>query len=236
MRAYDPLVLDSRQVLMQRIADYVRTGHVHWTCGEVTLDRAPSLAQKFARLYGTDLDRNRRLRAKAGGDGNAVLLVAQLDRGSASVLWYLLVSPGDHPAHQLERLRDASTKDGRMHHAGYELVHVTKTGVAHPVLTWRMSRANEEGWRARALSEARRGNSHDVRMFLEALYRSPGFHGVRRQVGKTAALFRREWKRRQGASRIPALPRLYYCARLRSRGARLSRLLHLRSGIPQVPD
>lgn len=225
MPTYDPLVLQSRQVLMQRIADYVRTGHVHWTSGEVTLDRAPTLARKFARLYGADLDRNRRLRAKARGDGNAVLLLAQLQSDDACVQWYLLASPGDNPVHHLERLRDASTKSERMHHGGYELVHITKSGVNHPVLTWRMSRENEEGWRARALAEARRGSPHEVQMFLEALYRSPGFHGIRRQVGKTVALFRREWKRRRGSVRTSALPKLYYCARLPSRGVRLSRLL-----------
>ena len=226
MRPYDPLVLHTRQVLMQRIADYVRTGHVHWTCGEVALDRVPTLARKFARLYGTDLDRNRRLRAKARGEANAVLLLAKLHSDDVRIQWYLLVSPGDNPAHQLEHLHDASTRDGRVHHAGYELVHVTKSGVDRPVLTWRMSRDNEEAWRTRALTEARRGNLQQVQMFLDVLYRSPGFYGVRKQVGKTISLFRREWRRRRGAIPAPVLPRLYYCARLPNRGTRLSKSLH----------
>lgn len=226
MRAYDPIVLESRQVLMQRLADYVRTGHVHWTCGEVTLERAPTLARKFARLYGTDLDRNRRLRAKARGEGNAVLLLARLHPADMHIHWYLLVSPGDNPAHELEELVDATTREGRMRHAEYELVHMTKPGVAHPVLTWRMSRGNEEDWRTRALAEARHGSPHRVERFLEVLYKSPGFYGVRRQVGKTVSLFRREWRRRRGKAPIPKLPRLYYCARLRNRGLRLTQLLH----------
>lgn len=225
MAPYDPIVLDSRQVLLQRLGDYVRTGHVNWTSGEVTLDRAPSFARKFARLYGTGLDRNRRLRAKVRGEGNAVLLLARLRSDDARLLWYLLVSAGDNPAHQLERLRDASTKEGRMCHAGYELVYMTKPGVEHPVLTWRMSRECEEGWRNRAVAEARNGNPHEVRLFLEVLYRSPGFYGVRKQVGKTMSLFRREWRCRRGATPAPALPRLYYCARLPNRGMRLSRVV-----------
>jgi len=243
MSAYDPIVLASRQVLLQRLGDYVRTGHVNWTCGEVTLERAPSLAGKFARLYGTDLDRNRRLRAKARGEGNAVLLLARLRSDDARLLWYLLVSAGDNPAHQLEHLRDASTRDGRMRHAGYELVHVAKAGANHPVLTWRMTRESEDGWRNRALAEARRGNNHQVQMFLEALYRSPGFYGVRKQVGKTVSLFRREWRRRRGAIPTPALPRLYYCARLPNRGTRLSRVAdalppvdHLASGAKRADE
>lgn len=231
MRAYDPIVLDGRTLLMQRLADYVRTGHVRWTCGEVAFDRVASLVRKFARLYGTDFDRNRRLRAKARGEGNAVLLLARLHPDDMHIDWYLLVSPGDNPAHQLEQLVDATTKEGRMRHAGYELVHMTKRDVAHPVLTWRMSRSNEEDWRTRALAEARRGSPHQVERFLEVLYKSPGFYGVRKQVGKTVSLFRREWRRRRGGAPIPKLPRLYYCARLRNRGLRLTQLLHQASDV-----
>lgn len=222
---YDPLVFTSRQVLMQRIGDQVRVGYRHWTSGEVELGRASALVRKFARLYAVDLDRNRRLRAKARGEGNATLMLARFDTESTRLLWYLLVTAGDNPAHTLEQLRDAGTVVGRMHHAGYELVHVTKRGVDHPVLTWRMSGQNDKSWRTRAIAEARSGNPHRVQLFLRSLYRSPGFSGIRKQVGKIVALFRREWARRHGTKAPHALPRLYYCARLRNRGMRLSHML-----------
>lgn len=222
---YDPLVFTSRQVLMQRIADQVRVGYRHWASGEVALEKASALVRKFARLYAVDLDRNRRLRAKARGEGNATLMLAHFDTESTRLLWYLLVTAGDNPAHKLEQLRDAGTVVGRMHHAGYELVHVTKRGVDHPVLTWRMSGQNEESWRTRAIAEARSGNPHRVHLFLQNLYRSPGFSGIRKQVGKVVALFRREWVRRRGTKAPPVLPRLYYCARLPNHGVRLSHML-----------
>ena len=90
MKTYDPLVLASRQTLMQRVADYVRTGHTYWTTGEIAVDRAPILVRKFVRLYAVDLDRNRRFRAKQLGEADAVLLLLQTPTSGAYI-------PGGHP-------------------------------------------------------------------------------------------------------------------------------------------
>ena len=220
---FNPLVLQGKQVLMQRIADYVRSGHVHWTCGEVPGNRAQAMARKFAHLYAVDLDRNRRLRAKSRGHGTAVLLLTQPGASDAPLIWYLLVTPGEHPAHHLERLRDASIREGRVRFADYELVHVTKPNVAHPVLTWKLLREAEELWRERALAEARSGNEFRVQQFLHALRQTPGFYGIRKQVGKVMGLFRREWRRRRATS-APTLQRLGYVSRLSNRGVRLHAL------------
>lgn len=250
---YDPLVLSSRQTLMQRVCDYVRTGHVHWTTGEVSLGRAADLARKFARLYAVDLDRNRRFRAKQHGDADAALLWYEPFPGAMTLRWVLLVTPGEHPAHQLEHLQDASTRDGRMQLFDYELVHLTKrvkvatksTATApHPVstssperaprttpklvqavLTWRMRADVYESWRERALAVARGNNTYAMQQFLEELYRVPGFFGARQQVGKVAALFRREYRRRHGSSAgCPKLLQLRYVMRRPDRGTRLSQL------------
>ena len=221
--SFNPIVLRDHQALQQRIADYVRTGHSRWTRGTVALNRARAMVQKFARLYAVDLDRNRRLRAKTRGEGNAVLLLAEASTSDDSLLWYLLVTAGEHPAHHLERLHDASVRDGRVRFADYELVHVTKPSVAHPVLTWRWTREAEDMWRERALAEARCGDELHVEQFLDALRRTPGFYGVRKQVGRVMGLFRREWRRRRGA-RAPTLQRLRYVSRLPNRGVRLHTL------------
>lgn len=221
--SFNPVVLQDVQILMQRIGDYVRTGHVHTTCGTVARDRAQAMVRKFAHLYAVDLDRNRRLRAKSRRHGTAVLLLAESGASGAPLIWYLLVTPGEHPAHQLERLRDASVREGRVRFADYELVHVTKPNVAHPVLTWKLSREAEELWRERALAEARSGNEFRVQQFLHALRRMPGFYGIRKQVGKVMGLFRREWRRRR-ATRAPTLRRLGYVSRLPNRGVRIHSL------------
>ena len=264
MRAYDPLVLVSRQTLMQRVADYVRTGHVHWTTGEIAIERAPALVRKFARLYDVDLDRNRRFRAKQLGEADAVLLLLQAPAGGATLRWVLLVTAGEHPAHQLERLDDATTRDGRVHLFDYELLHMAKPGrrrtpaasqtsgqarERHPdrlplqepepgrlVLTWRMRAEVYEMWRNRALGAARGHNTFVLETFLADLYRAPGFWGIRQQVGKIVGLLRREHRRRHGSlAGCPKLPRLYYVTRRPNRGVRLSALLSSQSQRPTPP-
>lgn len=256
MPMYDPIVLESRQTLMQRIADYVRTGHTHWTSGQIPLERAPAVARKFARIYEVDLDRNRRFRAKRAGEANAVLLLLRKP-ADMLVTWFLLCTDGEHVAHQLERLHDASAKAGRVQFGDYELVRLNKRikpratrsqrdagirlGMISPakepeaptlgrlVLTWRMNADAYEGWRERALTTARGLNPFAARQFLAELYSVPGFFGARQQVGKVAALFRREFRRRHGSlAGCPPLPKLGYVARRADRGARLSRLVGAR--------
>jgi hypothetical protein len=252
MPMFDPIVLDSRQTLMQRIADYVRTGHVHWTSGEVSLERAPAMARKFARLYAVDRDRNRRFRAKRDGEANAVLLLHRGPECSA-ISWFLLCTDGEQLVHQLERLRDATTKTGRVRLGDYELVQLTKR--ARPrrspsalgadsvparvlsghgsstlvggstVLTWRMHDDTYEAYRERALQVTRGDNPAALLTFITDIYRAPGFYGVRHQVGKVISLARREYRRVHGSlTRFPMLPRLYFVTRRANRGMRLSRI------------
>lgn len=72
---HDPLVLTTLSAFLQRIADYVRTGHRAWVCGEVPLSRAAALAHKFDLLYGVSHTRSQRAWARSQGLGNAVLLL-----------------------------------------------------------------------------------------------------------------------------------------------------------------
>ena len=76
--------------------------------------------------YAIDLDRNRRARAKQRGGGCAYLLLHEVS--PAALLWVLLVTAGDHPAHKLEQLRDALNPTQRLELFGYEFVRMTKAG------------------------------------------------------------------------------------------------------------
>ena len=258
---YDPIVFTSRQTFMQRAADYIRTGHVHWTSDIVVPDRMHKLVRKFAQVYGVGLDRNRRFRAKQLGEASAVLLLAFASTARTHIQWVLLVTLGDHPAHQLERLRDATTREGRLHLYDYELVHLTKRAsgrrkypdstsdaggpgattdraeirpaAGRVVLTWRMRPDVYETWRQRALAAARGRNDYEVRALLRELYHAPGFFGIRQQVGRVVALLRREFRRRHGSlAGFPALPALYYVVRRPDEGIRVSRLPAPPSGKP----
>lgn len=217
---YNPVVFDRKTVFMQRLADFVRLGYRHYVLGEVRPDRAWALASKFRRLYEVHLHRNQRARARANGEGSAYVLWWQPH--AESVVFALLLTPGQHAARQLEKLLDAAERDGRMTLGDYELVQRPRDGKAAPAWTWRLTEEAYEGWRARVLEVVRGGNDFVVQQLITDLTATPGFAGVREQVKKLKALFRAEWARRRGKQSMPTLPRQRFVQRLENKGQRLS--------------
>ena len=199
-------VIVHRTSLMQAVGDRVRTGYRLYCTGTVTADRAASWVRKASRYYAVDLDRSRRARAKQRGEGCAYLLLHEDVPGL--LVWVLLVTAGDHPAHQLERLRDVLDPAQRLELFGYELVRLTKPGTCRPVWTWRMSALIYQALRTRVIDTVRRGDTRAVRQLVVSLYRSAGFYGVRSQVGRAVALLKAEWRRRRGSEPLPHLPRI----------------------------
>jgi hypothetical protein len=135
--------------------------------------------------------------------------------GLGRLLFVLLVTPGTHPARQLEALKSALDPSHRLVVDQFELVRITRRGLHKPAYTWRLTRSAYEDTRSRVIDIIRRGSARDIRQLIVSLYRTPGFAGVRSQIGKCCALFRNEWKRvRKGP--CPAFPRkLFYVSRLR---------------------
>lgn len=228
---YDPLVFDRKTVFMQRIADQVRRGYRWYALGEVRLDRAKALVAKFARLYNVHLHRNQKLRERASGLASADLLLWQPH--TDTIVFCLLLTPGSHVAHMLEKLRDATLRDTRLTLGDYELVQQPRPGNDRPAWTWRLTSNAYEGWRMRALEVCRKGNDFEVRQFIASLHATPGFAGIREQVKKVKGLFRAEWRRRRSDGvLVPALAmRQRYAQRLPNSGLQISRLKVLTASI-----
>jgi hypothetical protein len=144
------------------------------------------------------------------------------------VLWWLLATPpetGRHLVHTAEKLRDAMSSSQRITIDGFELVRLPKTGTAKSKLTWRMSESKYQGWRD-SIIQTVRGRSHNsMSNMLFQLWSSPGFNGVRNQVGKLASLYREEVKRTslKDAPRPPS--RLFYLRRIPHTGISVKQLL-----------
>ena len=220
---YNPTVFDRKTVFMQRLADYVRLGYGHYVLGEVQPSRAWPLAMKFRRLYEVHLHRNHRARARANGEGSAYALWWQPH--ADAVVFVLLLTPGQHAARQLEKLRDATARDTRLALGDYELVQRPREGKARPAWTWRLTEIAYAGWRARVLEVVRGGNDFVVKQLVEDITSTPGFAGVREQVKKLKALFQAEWRRRRGQQPMPPLPRQRFVQRLSNQGQKLSSLV-----------
>ena len=229
--AYQQFVFTTRASFMQRLSDFVRLGSYRWTSGECPLEggRVHALVRKFCALYRVDATRGQRLRMMRSGIASAHLLMyARRTTNGANprtILWFLLVSDGEHPASISEKLRDAHAPGERIRMGGYELVQLPRKDSVKPAWTWRMTVERYQSWRDRVVESARKPALRAERDITKKLYSTPGFAGVRSQVGFIVGLWRREWKRRRAASeQFPQLPKLYYCQRLKSVGVQLSQL------------
>lgn len=196
---FKPMVLLSKAVFLQRIQEAVGQGYRYYASGTVTAHKALPLARKFAELYGIALDKNARYRRRARGLGNARLLMRLNE--SLGIDFFLLVTAGDHAAHHLERLRDATKAP--IHYREFELVALTLKGRGKPGLTWRLDAQTVEAWQQRLQLHTAHYDRLELFRAWHSLYRVPGFAGVRRQVGLLVAYWRREWRKLRGDDPCP---------------------------------
>lgn len=210
-----------KAAFLQRIADHVRLGYRHWVCGTVDAGRAQSLVKKFHQRYDTGMSRHQKAYARGQGQASATLQLWADKPGELQ--WFLMLTPGENLARDLEPLQEATTAGGRIVVTGYELVQLSRHGSAQPTWTWRMTADTYEAWRERILRSARR-HPDSLTTELAELARTPGFSGCRAQVRKLLQLARAEARRRFGASlasvTFPA--RIGYVQRLSQAGIPLS--------------
>jgi hypothetical protein len=193
-RAYNPPVLLTKSVFLQRCADFVRLGNYWYISGVVPYARAAALARKFRDTYLVHLSKDSRYRRKRAALGNAHLLLWRHDETALELTFVLLVTDGDHPAHILERLSDARVQ--RLTITGYELVRQTRAGATSKFSwTWRMIETTYQGWRDRVRMATRNPENLLLRQAWHSLHRVPGFAPIRQQARKIEALMRSEYKR-----------------------------------------
>lgn len=212
---FNPIVFESRTRFLQRVQEAVSDGYPHYTEGNVPPTKMPGLCRKFAELYGVDLDKNARYRRQAAGRGNA-RLVMHFD--GTRVQFVLLVSKGDHPAHQLEKLRSAVAAPIALFE--YELVRQTVAGRQKPSWTWRFTKDAREGWGQRLRLATTHANYNELVQAWYSLYRVPGFNGVRSDVGRLVAQWRATWRLTHGTKACPVSYRPRDLERLIRKGIR----------------
>ncbi len=210
----DPVIFTARNVLMQAILDAVVHGYTHHVSGGTPLPKLKHTIDVFALNYMAFADRHERARRKRHGLGNTRALL--LARGDRVEWWLLATSPdaGKHPVHETDNLSDAHQPGQRIVIDGYEIVRVPKPGSSTSKLTWRMTDRKCQGLRDYIIETVRSRSHSQMHKMLYQLYSTPGFAGIRSQVGKLVALYRAEVKR-SGIKDAPRPPRhLHYLRRI----------------------
>jgi hypothetical protein len=199
----------------------VRVGYPKWVAGEIESERWPALAEKFDARYSVSRNTKQRSRAKARGAASA-MLISYFDARASVVRFVLQVSDGEHAAHEIERLQDATTREGRIeiHAMGYELVRLDSKW------TWRMTDEHRSHWRNRIRHAASHPDREQAgmlaRQIIYSLSRVPGFRGLRKDSFALRGVLLQEWRRLRTKDDLKLLPprpwpRISYCRRLASR-------------------
>jgi hypothetical protein len=234
---FDPPVLRTKTAYMQRLADLTRLGNRYHVTGEVSIDRACALVRKFRDLYLVHLPKDQRYRRKRAGLGNAHLVLWQPNIEAPILTFALLVTPGDHPAHRLEKLRDAYDRRQRLQvGADYELVQHTRAAppaVAGATpgtppkasLSWRLTAKREQAYRDEFRDLIRRNAIRDLVLRWHSIHRIVGFALARRQVFELRSMARAEWKRSRKGPFPAKGTRIAYVSRVPHHGPPLSALI-----------
>ena len=217
-------ILTDVNLVMQRLGDCVHNGYPLWVSGGVSENKVESLVRRFDLNYQVLADRNERARRKRAGLGNARILLWH-DAAAGRVVWWMFVSPpelGGHGAHAIEKLHDVRQREQRVEFHGFELVKLPGKGEGGERLTWRMVARKYAAWRDSIIVTVRSGNIRELHGMLYGLFASPGFSGIRSQIGKLVKLYRAEVKRR-GLKGAPLPPKqLRYVRRLKDKGISLA--------------
>lgn len=223
-------VLDTQAQLMQQMLDYARCGYNRFTHGTVETGKLAHFVRKMVLTYHVGLDKHGHARRKQAGLGNAVLLLYR-PGNLEQVDWWLLVSPGSHPATTAEPLEPVS----QLRVFGFHQVTQTRRGKARPVATWAMTRDRYQQWRDTLVEVVRSRNAYRMTAVLAELYRMPGFAGIRHQIGHLATLYRAEVKRQSLVAAPPLPKRLGYVRRLKLTGKSVRQVM-AESKAPPTPS
>lgn len=200
---------------MQRISDLVRTGHHHYIQGQIPLNKAKFLAQKFSDYYETGLSKLDQSRKRKNGFASFRFL-AWFDEHNDIVHWILCRTEGQFPdSAKREKWQDATSKN-RIHvPGGYELLRLTKPTEPKPVWTWRYTKSHYEGFRESILRIIRTKHDEQLKVLIHEIWRTPGFAGARDQVRSIAKLIIGEWNRSRVGQPMPEIPkRIGYVRRI----------------------
>ena len=206
-----------KSILMQRLMDAVIRGYVYHTTGTVQFEKAEKLCQKFDQKYQIFANNNQRHYAKKQGRANARLYL-YYKSDSNQLCWWLLATKGKNEVHNQEKLLVAFERNGRIRVPGdYEFLPLTKqkSSGGGSSWTWRMTKETYSTWRERMTYCGRNQSSLSARQALGSLQKTPGFRGIRFQVGKLSSVLRKAWVRHHGnQTDLPRIIKLNYIERV----------------------
>lgn len=199
-------VFDHKAAFMQRLADYVRTGHQAYIQGTTETAKIFPTWEKLVQNNPVFNDRLKAFRAREKGEPTGRLLLYQNQKHPEKIHWFLLIHGTTDQLPAGEKWQHAEDPHHRIQFTGYELVRVTKEGASKPVWTWKYSQEKFQELRDYMVMAIRSRRDQDLKVLAESLFGTMGFSGSREQAKSLTKLAKDEWKRRRPGETMPDMP------------------------------
>lgn len=199
-------VFTSKAAFMQRIQDYVRTGHRLYIQGVIATQKVPMFAAKMVKLHPVFDNKLKAFRAREKGEATGRLMFWLPHADSENVHWILVIHGEKEQLDKSEKWQTADNRGKKIELTGYELVRQTKALENKPIWTWRYREDRYADIRDALVMAIRARRDQDVKISLEIIWGSMGFAGSRQQAKALEKIFREEWKRRRPGEVSPETP------------------------------
>jgi hypothetical protein len=209
-------VFTSKAAFMQRIADYVRTGHQAYIQGLTAAEKMHATWGRLAMDHPVFDDKLKAFRAREKGEPTGRLLMYQNLQQPDQIHWILLIHGRKDQLTPGEKWRHAEDPHARIQLTGYELLRVTKEGQKKPSWTWRYSSQRYQDLRDSLVQAIRSRRDQDLKNLILAIFGTMGFSGSREQGKALASLMKEEWKKRRPGEEMPETPKLIGWVRRRA--------------------
>lgn len=192
-----------KQGYMQRISDYVRSGHCHYVTGTVHITRAFNFHDKLITALPIYNDKLKASRARAKGEPTARMLFWRPKLGE-ELHWIVLLHSSLEMLPPSEKWRHALVE--RIELTGYELIRQPRKNQEKPVWTWRYRTDRYADLRESLIQAIRSRRDHDAQKLIATIWGTAGFSGSRHQAKQLLKLTRSEWKRHRKNDEILEIP------------------------------
>lgn len=205
IKASKIFVFTNKVAFMQRLADYVRTGHQAYISGLTATEKMVATFDKLAFAHPIFDDRLKAFRARENGLPTGRLLMWLPDQGD-HIHWFLLIHGSSDQLSPSEKWRHAEDPHARINLTGYELVRERKPESKKPSWTWRYKSDRYQDLRDSIVMAIRSNRDQDLKVLISKLSGTAGFSGSRKQAKDLLALIKSEWGLRRPGQSMPDLP------------------------------
>lgn len=200
-------VFTHKAAFMQRIADYVRTGHQAYISGITAIEKIFPTWEKLVNNNPVYSDRLKAFRAREKGEATGRLLLYQNTNDPDKIHWFLLIHGSKDKLPAMEKWQHAEDPHHRIYFTGYELLRVTKEGLKKPAWTWKYSQERFQNLRDSMVMAIRSRRDQDLKILIDKIFGTMGFSGSREQAKSLVKLMKEEWAKRRLNELMPEVPK-----------------------------